>query len=410
MSLVLLLLAAFGGPAIAESLDPPPTCEPAESSEPLRVYLITASPGNDLFSVFGHSALWVSGAGLRRPRILNWGAFDSSIVGPVELVQGFLDGTMDYWLDIESLDDTRERFDDQDQRAVMQQVMLPPAMRGDLERRLRAEATPRDRSYRYHWSDRNCATQIRDVLNEAAGGEIQAQISGATDATYRGDVLRHLGPWPPVWFGWHFAAAAYGDTQLDRWQRMFLPDRLQAELETVTIPWDEGERRPLLAAPCDLRSEGRPWVATEPPSRGGPMFLIGALLGGLIALMGWSERRAARVAAGAAIGLFGLLGGVLGTVSVGLWLTSSLEGFGPNENWLVLGPQTFGLVAIGGGLVFGRRFGGRYALGLLALGALAVIPFTDQQHLDVMVVVLPILAGIAAALRGGATGATPGSR
>ncbi len=333
------------------------TCAPATPGEPMRVYLLTMSPGQALFARFGHSVLWVSGGPLRRGLAYSWGAYDSSKEEPVA---AFLAGTMHYRLDVSTVEPVLERAQRAQRIAVAQRIDLPPQAIARLAPLLSEAGQPENRAYPYHWRDQNCATKVRDLLDLSLDGQLRASLTGPTGRTWRGEVLRHLAVHPLAWFGWNFMAAGEADRPVDRWGGLFLPDRLREGLDAARI-----DGRPLVAETCVLRSGASGW-APEAQSRGwfwtspvGAAWAAG--IGGLRARLG-----------GALVALLGIVAGGLGLATAFLAGTTAIDGIGWNLNWFAASPLTLALGPAGVAYAFGR---GRRAIASLSalLAALGVV-------------------------------------
>ena len=400
---LLVGLSVLGQAGLASAAD----CPSAEPEDPLRVYLISAGAGPDLFSSFGHSALWVSGGGLKKSAVFNWGSYNTAKLTPPELLGGFLAGTMEYWLSTRSFSNIARRFEKEDRSSVLQRIDLPPAMLDTLSGQLREAALDPDPTYIYHWVERNCATQIRDLLDRITQGQIRAQLDGPADTTHRREVLRHLSPRPLSWFGWHFTTNRNVDLALSRWESMYLPIRLKQELEAVEIDWSPTDRRPLLAETCSLSDGHRSWPAPAPPVRWPWLLAIGGTLGALLTGLGSRAGRGPRVLLGVLISILGGVLGLLGTLSMALWLSSVLAGFGPNENWLVANPLSWSLVGIGAAIARDRRRNAprlaTISMGLAGLASLSLVlaplSWPGQENLAVLCLFIPALAGATWAIR-----------
>ena len=338
----------------------------------------------------GHSALWVSGGG-RDARIYNWGAFDSS---QENFVWKFLDGTLDYRLNLESYGRTRSRAESDGRTIVAQRLDLPPTAMNRLLDILDENALPENRDYLYHWLDDNCATRVRDVLDRALEGQLTHLQDAPQNHTIREEILRHLGPNLAVWFGWHFMASSYAERTHDGWSELHVPVRLMETLDSIEVPWPDGETRDLVRQSC-IKTEGsHDWAPETPPQRSTALWSIGLGWAGLIVSLGRRQSFIARMGAAVAIHLYALLPGVLGSTIFVLYFISRMEGFGPNENWLHASPLSLFLIpACWSWLRNGRRrrLWSRITVGIGTLSTLGLLmdPFTNQVNLDLIGLLWP---------------------
>ncbi len=395
LALALLASALLSSPVHA-------ACVPAKKGEPVRIHVLTTSPGGQVFNSQGHSAIWISGGSFENDMVYNWGAFDGR---RPDLLPAFLSGRMEFWLAGEVYEVQWKRTQMGDRTLVAQQLMLPPGAGERIANMLLKEAKPENRDYIYHYANNNCATRVRDVVDQAIGGELKSQTMGIVDWTGRFDGGRNLAPWPHVWFAWDFMVSRYLDQPLTEWDAGMVPERLMATLEKITYTkgWDDGAPRKLVKETCLLRKGGYSWAREEPlpywPITLGSLAASGLLFG--LGRMRQTSRLMGRLAAVIA-GPPLLFLAFLGTATFGLWAMSDLEGVGPSENWLLGSPLTWLLVGPLVALLRGRPMGSiarKSAFLLAVIGVLAVlvkpIPGFDQQNLGPISVWLPMLLAVA---------------
>jgi len=380
------------------------SCTPAQTGEPVRVHLLTTSQGGKVFSSQGHTALWVSGGSLEDDMVYNWGAFDGR---RPDLLTAFLSGRMEFWVAAEVYDVQWRRTVRTDRTLVAQRLHLPPGAGERIVSRLQKASRKANRDYVYHYHDNNCATMVRDVIDDAIGGQLKEQLDQQiVPWTGRFDGGRNLAPWPIVWFAWDFMVSGYLDRPITAWQAGMVPQRLMHSLSDIEYShgWPDGKPRKLVADSCELRKGEYSWSREEPLPYW-PISLLSLALGGLTLGLGRMRQksRAAGIVAGAVAIPPVLLLAFMGTVTFGLWAMSDLEGVGPTENWAVGNPLTWlllgPLVQVMRGRVIGK-VGQLAAFGLAALGVLGLavkpLPWFDQANLGPLAVWLPLLLAVAA--------------
>jgi len=377
-------------------------CTPAKKGEPVRVHILTTSQGDKIFNSQGHTAIWVSGGQLKKDMVYNWGAFDGR---RPDLLPAFLSGRMEFWLAAETYPVQWKRTVRTDRTLIAQRLDLPPGAGEKIAAKLR-HASHRDRrDYIYHYAENNCATQVRDVIDEAIGGQLKTQLSNVTEWTGRYDGARNLAPWPIVWFAWDFMVSSYLDQPITSWQAAMVPQRFMDSLASVeyTHGWPDGAPRKLVAETCLLRKGRYGWAQDAPPSY--LPYILGSLaLSGTAFGLGMRrfQRRAAGVVAGGLLLAPILLLAFIGTATMGLWAMSDLPGVGPTENWAYGHPLTWLLLGPVVQLIRGRTiglWGRRFTWGLAGLGMLGLLakplPWFDQANLGVIAVWMPLLICLA---------------
>jgi hypothetical protein len=393
---ILPIAALWVSPAAAA--DPVQVCEPGAVGAPsaeLRVHVVSAAPGWDLMSSMGHTVLLFSGGNVTEPVAYNWGLFEGTDQG---LVVPFLRGTLPYHVGAVPWSAFWEANVGHGRTLVAQRLQLDPGAAEALLALSEDAAAPEHRSYRYHWADANCATKVRDALDDVTGGALRRALDHPVDTTPRIEGSRHLWRWGPVRFAWRFVTSDRLDAPLTAWERAMVPEHLMRALEEVTV-----DGRPLVAETCAVSVGLFGWAPERlPPSPVLPA--AGAMVA--IAALGASRRHDPRPRlAGWIVGLWGLLLAVIGTSSLALWAVSDLDGLGPTENWLLAGPQSWVLVAVGWRLARGRLPGRAGTAACWAVGAAGVacalldlLPGVDQANADMLLALLPGLLGCVAAV------------
>lgn len=397
MSSVLLLTALWlSAPASA-------SCTPARYGEDVRIHVLTTTQGGKIFNSQGHTAIWVSGGSLKEDMVYNWGAFDGR---RDDLLPAFLSGRMEFWLAAEVYEVQWKRTVRTDRSLFAQRLELPPGAGKKIAKRLKRASRPKNRDYVYHYANNNCATKVRDVIDESIGGQLQEQLTEVVSWTGRFDGGRNLARWPIVWFAWDFMVSSYLDQPLTEWQAAMVPQRFMHSLDKIeyTHGWPDGQPRKLVAETCILRDGGYSWSPDEPLPYW-PLFLASLGLGGAAFGLGVrrGQQRTAGVVSGGILLAPILLLAFLGTATMGLWSMSELEGVGPSENWFTGNPLTWLLLGPIVQLIRGKpigRSGRLIAYGLAGLGAVGLLlkplPMFDQVNLGQLSVWLPLLFAVAA--------------
>jgi len=388
-----------------------PPCGPSFAAPPTerQAILVTMPPGQDVWSIFGHNGLWIREPG-RQDQVYNFGVVSLRHPG---LLSRFLKGTLDFTLDTRSPASMRDYYGRQGRPIAAQTLDLPDDAFEHLVGALDHLARPEHREYRYHWTDANCATRLRDLLDDALGGALRPHHQALTQDTPRSEVLRHLAAQPGIWLAWNLVVASSADRPLTAWERMFIPDRLYgaAELATVRHPGDV--ERPLVASRCELLGGPHGFAPPEAPRWTPLMWLLGVLLALLVAALGLlaraprlapAPRRAARLTWAAVVALFGIVAGSLGAGSLWLWIASEYVGFHGSANLFVVNPLSALLLLAA--VIGARATPGPRALalargvtwGLAAVGAagLALSPALTQPVLATFGLFLPTLLALAA--------------
>ncbi|MFO7999154.1 MAG: DUF4105 domain-containing protein [Bacteroidales bacterium] len=187
------------------------------------ISLLTASPGEELYSVFGHSALRVYDPVHQIDEVYNYGTFDFDTPN---FYWKFTRGKLLYQLSVSSLSAFLGEYQ-YEGRAVYEQVLaLDPDEMQRLYHFLQINRLPENRDYLYDFFFDNCATRIRDVIDNYVDIVWADDVFRGPPRSFRDMLHPYLGnlPWPA--FGIDLALGLPSDRVARPWEYMFLPDEM----------------------------------------------------------------------------------------------------------------------------------------------------------------------------------------
>ena len=228
--------------AAPDALEPP---EPPEPGSELRVWLVTAGPGDAVWERYGHNALRVLDTRTGRDVSYNWGFFDFR---QADFISRFLQGRMLYMMAPLRTDGMIEQYRQADREVVLQELDLTPAERAMLRDAADENALPRNRDYAYQYFLDNCSTRVRDLLDGVLGGALkQAFDARPTGLSYRDHTRRLTQIDPLIYTGTNLLLGTPTDRPISAWEELFLPLALRDRIRSVRVTRD-GETRPLVRA------------------------------------------------------------------------------------------------------------------------------------------------------------------
>ncbi len=359
-----------------------------------RIGVLTMQPGEVFFERFGHDAIVVVDPATAEAISYNFGYFDPE---EPDFVARFVRGEMMYQLVALPVDYDLAQYRQSGRGVTVQWLDLEPAQARDLADSLAERARPENSRYRYDYFTSNCATQVRDALDQALGGALRAQLSGRSRGnTYRSEAVRLARPAPGMWLGFDLGLGPYADRPLSRWEEAFVPMRLADSLREAR----NSEGRPLVLAEQELLPHR---IAPEPlerPRRTWPWLLAGLVIAGTVLAL----RRHPRLLAAAATPLW-LLCGIGGVVLAWLWLGTAHQAAWANRNLSLLDPLCLLLLPGAIALLRGRRPGRMFVpvLWLVAVVAgigwlLQWLSLQPQANTAWIALLLPVHLALALAL------------
>ena len=381
----------------------PVTPDPLHAAgKDVTISLLTMGNGTEIWELFGHDALWIHDNATGRDTVFNWGVFSFR---QSHFLARFLKGTMLYAMGGDSLDYLMYAYRYLNRSVYSQELDLTPAQRDDILSQIRENARPENINYRYDYFRDNCATRVRDILDNALGGQLKAQSQTLSGTSYRWHATRLMQSDRPIVLGVDIGLGRPSDTELTKWQEMFLPRKLHDFVSTMQVTDSTGAKHPLVKNEQVLFRSTRGPEPASPPVFGTRFVIAGLVLGALFFWLGTlatNGGRGARITAAIVIGGWSIAAGLLGVLLTLLWTVTDHVFAHANENlllfnplWLVLGVLLIASLWKGRISVWTERF----ALGLGGLAALALVAhffgLSAQQNLPIIGLGLPPALAIA---------------
>ena len=194
-----------------------------------RVTLLTCSPGDELYSVFGHSAIRVKDPLLGLDTVFNYGTFDFS---DPNFYTNFVRGKLNYVLSVAEYRHFEYDYLMEGRWIWEQELNINPRERQYLFDSLIINRQPENRYYLYDFFFDNCATRIRDIFVEAIDREILFDYQVLEpEKSFRELLMPYLTEKPWARLGINLALGMPADNTATPWDYMFLPDHMMAVFE-----------------------------------------------------------------------------------------------------------------------------------------------------------------------------------
>ncbi len=372
--------------------------------EDLTIWLATFGPGEDLPSWWGHSAMVIEDRRLGVHRLYNYGMFDFS----TGFVHKFVQGRLEFWVaDTPLVTQTYEMYRRLNRDVRIQQLNLTPEQRVVLAKSLADNVLPQNRDYLYHHYNDNCSTRPRDLIDRALGGQLLKATSVPARMSLRQHTRRYSQVFPPMSLVLDYLQNDELDRPITQKEEAFLPDELERQLAALTVTGPDGASAPAVAKQTNYFLSTQPKVPEVAPDWNFRLFLTGCGLGCIGLALGHLGRKGARlprVGWGLYNALIGLVWGSLGVFLFVVGIFTNHMVAHHDENLLLINPITFALLPLGVMRVFGSAratAGLRWAwsaltvIGLLGV-ILKVLPMFDQANWNLILLVLPVSAAMAA--------------
>jgi hypothetical protein len=193
--------------------------------------LITIAPGDELYSGFGHSALWVEDKSKGLSVVFNYGTFDFETSG---FYMKFIRGKLDYMLSAGRISYLVNSAKAEGRSVVQQQLNLNLDQKNEIYNYLLQNIKPENRFYQYDFFFDNCSTRFRDLLEDVLGEGLVWERD-AEGLSFRGYIDIYLADKPWQDFGIDLLLGQPTDAIADKRDEMFLPDLLMMHFDEATF-------------------------------------------------------------------------------------------------------------------------------------------------------------------------------
>jgi hypothetical protein len=304
----------------------------------VTISLLTMGDGQQIWELFGHTAIWIRDSTTGRDTVFNWGVFD---MRQPNFILHFLKGRSFYQMGGDSMGQVLYAYRYLDRDVVSQQLDLTTAQKDSLLHLIQVNAQPENRQYLYDYFLNNCSTRPRDLLDQVTGGLLHASSMTVSDRSFRWHALRLMQGNKPLVVGVDIGLGEPSDRPATRWQEMFLPKQLHDLVATLQVRDSSGATHPLVVREQVLYRSTRAPEPAAPPNLAPWLTAIGVIVGGLLAWLGMratTANRGAQIGAAIALGLWSFLAGLLGVVLTILWTATDHIFAHANENLLLFNP------------------------------------------------------------------------
>jgi hypothetical protein len=206
------------------------------------VSLITCSPGEEVYSKFGHTAIRVKDKINNVDVVFNYGIFSFETE---HFYYKFIKGETDYQLGIYDTNFFLPEYAERNSMVWEQVLNLTSAEKKNLVATLLKNYEPQNRIYRYNFVFDNCSTRPRDKITSSVDGYIRYhQTSEPT--TFRRWVGDYVGTDTWLKFGIDLIFGIDADAVASQKESQFLPEVLMSDFQEAEIVTLDGKSRKLV--------------------------------------------------------------------------------------------------------------------------------------------------------------------
>lgn len=308
-------------------------------SNEAEISLITCDVSPEVYAMYGHSAIRVADQSMGIDYVFNYGLFSFS---EPNFVYRFAKGRTDYLLGGQSYASFVKSYKRSQRSMSEQKLNLTSSEKEKLFQFLQWNILPENAEYRYNFLYDNCATRVRDAIENCLEGELIYGSRIGNLQTFR-DLVDHyqrVSPWTN--FGIHLLLGSPTDINADLRNQLFLPPYLELQFAQSNVRRGD-EVSPLCQAQQVI------YQAPESPSISFAQLHMPSITMALLllfyALLTIKQRK--QHAIGYFFDYFWLLfNGIIGLILTWFFFFSELPAMQANYNLLWACPLNIGLACI----------------------------------------------------------------
>ena len=262
--------------------------EKAESTPPdsIEVSLLTCQPHDEVYSLYGHTALRWHNLRTGLDIAFNWGVFNFKAP---HFVARFVFGLTDYELGAYPYNVFQEEYKHFGSMVTEQVLNLNGEEIMRLEGLLQQNLQSENRIYRYNYFYNNCTTKARDIIEQCVNGEVKYAEREDFTPSYR-DMVHEMTR-NKRWAQWgnDLLLGIKADQPTTLRQQEFLPHNLMYDFDRAQI-YENGIYRPLVKERRIAVPAGVQIIKKEFPVTPIQYFCMMLVIGIIFFIMEWRKK------------------------------------------------------------------------------------------------------------------------
>lgn len=235
-----------------------------EMYDSIEMSLLTCEPHQEVYSLYGHTALRVNNLSDGRDFVVNYGVFN---MNAPHFILRFAFGLTDYEMGIMPFEAFCREYKYYGSGVIQQDLNLTSKEKHDILNAIYENSLPENVVYRYNYFYDNCTTRARNIVVDHLSRQVTYPSSADTTATYRGMVHQYNGAHPWSRFGIDLLLGVKSDVNTSALQRQFLPDNLRKDFDQAVLTDSDGTTMPFVRNSYYVVQPGLQVVEREFPLR-----------------------------------------------------------------------------------------------------------------------------------------------
>lgn len=215
----------------------------AQKQDSIQFSLLTCSPGTEIYSLFGHTAIRYQNFTQNRDLVFNYGMFSFSAPN---FIYRFVKGETDYQLGVTEYSYFESEYKFRGSAVYQQVINLTQVEKLNLQRLLLDNYLPQNRVYRYNYFYDNCTTRARDRIEQSINGRV-VYPDASEDKTFRSIIHEYTKGFQWEELGIDLCLGAEADENISIRQQMFSPFYMYDFAQKAVIESADGNVRPFVS-------------------------------------------------------------------------------------------------------------------------------------------------------------------
>lgn len=285
----------------------------AQDTSRLQISLLTCTPGEELYSTFGHTAVRIVDSSVAfndnfRDIVYNYGTFNFD---DDNFLLKFVRGKLPYYISTENFADFRELYQFTNRGITEQILNLSAQEKLSIRQFLNTNLIGENKYYKYDFTFDNCTTRIKDILKKQHDSSFTQMATMPIGTTFRNAIHVYLNNNQQYWskLGIDVLLGSPMDAKMTIEQQQFLPDNLMHSLDN--------SKKLILSSqnlyPISNNKSAKPLFT--------PMVIFSLLLL-VIVLLSFSKNKIIHTSLNGFYGLYFFILGLLGIVLLFMWFAT----------------------------------------------------------------------------------------
>jgi len=205
----------------------------AQDSSRLRISLLTCTPGNELYSIFGHSAIRIIDSNNVNDLVFNYGTFNFN---DDEFYIKFIKGKLNYFVSVQHTEDFIYSYTAEGRGITEQILNLSEQEKNEIKFALIENLKEENKYYQYDFFYDNCTTRLRDIISKNKQPNPILPYVMPEQTRFRQAIHMYLNKSEQYWskLGIDLLLGAKTDKIMSAEEQEFLPENLMSAIDQCT--------------------------------------------------------------------------------------------------------------------------------------------------------------------------------